>query len=74
MIQEAGFSLGESGIAGIHVIGDGLGRDNQIGEFLISSDQVGIGIVVAVAVGIAGLTLLTVQNRIIKGLTSGGKE
>ena len=30
--------------------------------------------IVAVAVGLAGLILLTVQNRIIKGLTAGGKE
>ena len=30
--------------------------------------------IVAVAVGIAGLSLLTVQNKIIKGLKTDGKE
>ena len=50
MVQEAGFSLRKGGIAGIEVIGDGIGGFDQFGELFISSDQIRIGDFVDVAV------------------------
>ena len=63
MLQHAGFGLGEGGIAGIHIVGDGLGGDHEIGELLVCGDQIGIVVVVAVAVGVGVVGL-----RIVIGL------
>ena len=57
MVQHARFGLGEGGIAGVHVVGDGLGGYDHIGEFLIRGDQIGIVVVVAVRISVGVVSL-----------------